>query len=213
MRPLARFTILSNGGSTFAENPERAAPDARILWHAELDPGTLPVISERSGPDAAEAIDPAELAPWLTVAADPAGGEHAVLSDGLHHIRLDVEVGSLIAPGPVVLHYRLSGISTAARRILPLRRLLHFFRHRRFAATLYPVDPRMDRFILLLRVSDGLAAGASHREIARVVFGQERVDRQWDGSSDALRSQVRRLVVDARAMAAGGYRQMLSGSR
>lgn len=207
-RRLSRSTPI-DGVSTFAEAPDRPAPDARIIWHAALDPGTLRVVATPADPADADSVRLDRLAPWLTLVRDAAGHEHAVLSDGLHHIRLDVEEGSLGGGDAVLLRYRLMGIASAAPKILPLRRLLHLCRRRSFARSLFPPDPRIDRWLLLLRVHDGLRSGASHREIAAAVFGDEHVAEEWPGASDSLRSQIKRLVRDARAMARGGYRSLL----
>lgn len=198
----------SFGGFTFAERPEVEAPDARILWHAHYDPGTLRVVAgpiARGDPDA---IDLALLAPWLTIVRD-GQGEHAVLSDGWHHIRLDVEQGSLAAGEPVLLQYRLTGIASAEPRILPLRRLIDLCRNRRFSKSLYPPDPRLERWILALRVQDALLAGASQRDIARVLFGEMPEQGGGDRRSDSIRSRVRRLVGEARRLASGGYRALM----
>lgn len=204
-----RARILRNGGFTFAERPEAEAPEARIIWRAELDPGTLAVTATPSARGDPEAIDPATLAPWLTVCADGEGREHAVLSDGWRHIRLDVAAGTLAGEVPVVLGYRLRGIAGAVAKLLPLRRLLYLCRHRRFSAALFPEERRIERWLLLLRVHDALADGASQREIAAALFGIERVAHEWSGASDSLRSRTRRLIRDAEFMARGGYRSLL----
>lgn len=163
--------------------------------------------ADRSDP---EGLDPAWLAPWLTVAVGADGLEHAVFSDGWHHIRLDLEAGSLVEGAPVILHYRLRGLRSAEMKMLPLRRFLHLCRHRRFSRSLFPADALVPRGIALLRVHDALTASASQREIARTVFGDTRAERDWDHPSESLRSFVRRLVVDARAMARGGYRRLMN---
>lgn len=198
------------GGCTFAEDPCRPAPEARLIWHADLDPGTLRVTAVPALPDHADALLVEPLAPWLTVALDRDGREHAVLSDGWRHIRLDVEVGSLLASPAVILHYRIAGIASAALKVLPLRRFLALTRHQRFMATLFPPEPRIDRHIDMLRVHDALEAGASQREIAEALFGRERAGSSRNGATDALRSRVRRLVADAQAMAAGGFWSLMS---
>ncbi len=152
------------------------------------------------------------LARWLSIATDSDGREHAVLSDGLRHIRLDLKSGHLIAGVPIVLHYQLYGVRSAEPRVLPLRRFLHLCRHRRFAASLFPADLQIPRGLVLLRVHDALADGASQRDIAQAVFGAP-VDRDWSTTSDSLRSRVRRLIKDARTMAGGGYRALMRRSR
>lgn len=136
-------------------------------------------------------------------------GEHAVLSDGWRHIRLDIEQGSLMGGEPVLLEYRLKGIASAETRILPLRRLLDLCRKGRFSRALYPRDRRIERWILALRVHDAVLAGASQREIARVLFGDVPGQGAGDRRSDSIRSRVRRLAADARRLAGGGYRSLM----
>jgi hypothetical protein len=201
------------GGFTFAEAPERSAPEARIIWCASLDPGTLKVAAFPTHSGDPDGVHLAQFAPWLTVATGPAGTEHAALSDGWRRIRLDVEAGRLSGHDTVLLHYRLQGTLSADRRVLPLRRLLHLVRHRRFAHTLFPRDPRMARWLTVLRVHDALMDGASQREIGAALYGEARIERDWQGPSDSLRSRVRRLVGEARTMTQGAYRQLLRGRR
>lgn len=205
----AAASIRARGGCTFAEDPARSAPEARIIWHVDLDPGTLRVEAfptDRTDPDG---LDLERVAAWLTVVTDPDGYDHAVLSDGRHHIRLDVAQGRLAGETLVHLHYRLHGLSSAEAGLLPLRRLLHLQRHRRFARSLYPRDPWIERGIQLLRVHDALADGASQREIGAVLFGEARVAEDWNDRSDSLRSRVRRLVREAKTLALGGYRDLM----
>jgi hypothetical protein len=71
---------------------------------------------------------------------------------------------------------------------------------------------RPDRMALLhmraLQAFDGLGAGASQREIARHVFGDESVAKSWNPDSE-LRAQVRHLIRRARALVSGGYRSLV----
>ena len=208
-----RLTIPHDGGFTFAERPEAEAPGARIIWHAHLAPDTLLVIATPTIVGDPDGVDPATLAPWLTVVADVSGIEHAVLSDGWRHVRLDLEAGTLTGGTPITFEYRVRGIASAMTRILPLRRLLDIVRRRRFAPSLFPHDHRIDRWLVLLRVHDALSDGARQREIACALFGAARVQSEWSGASDSMRSRVRRLVKDARAMAQGGYRHIMQSDR
>lgn len=68
---------------------------------------------------------------------------------------------------------------------------------------------RRRRLVDGLRALDARTAGASYREIARVLYGAERVPdgRAW--KSHDLRSRTMRLVADATAMMRGGYRELL----
>jgi hypothetical protein len=197
------------GGCTFAEHPDLPAPEARLIWHADLDPGTIGVTAIPADPSDPDSIRVGRIAPWLAIAIDAAGREHAVLSDGWRHIRLDIEEGRLSGQETVLLHYRIYGLASAETRLLPLRRFLDLCRHRRFARSLFPRDPWIDRGIAMLRVHDAIREGASQREIGAALFGGERIERDWAEPSDSLRSRVRRLVREARAMARGGYRQLM----
>lgn len=62
-----------------------------------------------------------------------------------------------------------------------------------------------------LQALDGIAAEASHRTIAGVLFGAEEVTRRWTADGE-LRAQVRYLVRRARALRDGGYRSLLTRS-
>lgn len=200
--------IPSDGGSTFAERPEVEAPDARILWRADLDPGTLRVRASPADARHPDAVDVTRLAPWLTVLAEP-DCEHVVLSDGWHHLRIDIEQGSLADGQAVILEYVLAGIASAGPKILPLRRLLDLYRRRRFSPSLWPADRRVARWILVLRVLDAITAGASQREIARVLFGNMEAGGADARRTDSFRSRVRRLASEARRVGGGDYRWLM----
>lgn len=198
----------STGGCTFAEDPAVPAPRARILWTRDLDPEALPVAAEPCAAADPDAIRGADLARWLTVVPGPDGRAHAVLSDGFHRIRLDLETGTL-GEGPVKLHYLVEGVRAAQPKLLSMRRLIHLCLRRRFARTLFPPDPRIVRWLLALRAHDALRAGASQREIAALLYGPARIQVEWSGPSDAWKSRVRRLVSEAQRLAGGGYRSLM----
>lgn len=77
------------------------------------------------------------------------------------------------------------------------------------------VSRRPGRLALLhkraLQAFDGSAVGASQREIARQLFGDESVAQNWNPDSE-LRAQVRHLLRRARAFVDGGYRDLISKS-
>lgn len=199
----------NNGGFTFAEDPGRAAPDARIIWRADLDPAALHLDAIPIDPRNPEGIDVARLTPWLSSVTDALGRQHAVLSDGWHHIRLEFDHGSLIPGARVFLRYHLGGVRAVDPSLLALRRFLYLYRHRQFAATLFPRDRRVERGLDVLRVHDALRAGASYREIGRELYGEQRIDEQWLADGQSLRHRVVRLAKDARRTAQRGYLSLL----
>lgn len=196
-----------SSGCAFAEHAACPAPAARLLWHADLDPFVLQVRAVPVQGSDPEAIDLARLARWATVARG-GGHEHVSLSDGWHRIRIDVVEGTLVEEGPARLDYLLSGMTRIDAHVLTLRRVLGLWRSGQFSRTLYPCEPGLHRRIEALRVGDALHAGASYRDMAIALFGRDRVAADW-GGSDHLKSRVRRRAAEARAMAAGGWRDLL----
>ncbi|WP_249730252.1 MULTISPECIES: DUF2285 domain-containing protein [unclassified Chelatococcus] len=75
---------------------------------------------------------------------------------------------------------------------------------------LTPQQKRRHRF--MLQATDGRMNGATYRDIARVIFGVDRVAAEpWKTS--ALRDATTALVKDGLAMIAGGYRTLLRHRR
>ncbi|WP_165912376.1 DUF2285 domain-containing protein [Novosphingobium sp. PhB165] len=117
--------------------------------------------------------------------------------------------GTLSGEAAVQLRFCFDGMERAEAGVLPLRRLLALHRYRRFGKALYPRDPAIGRGSLLLRVHDALCDGVSQRELASILVGPDNVERDWHHPSDSLRSRIRRLARQAKAMALGGYKDLL----
>jgi hypothetical protein len=60
-----------------------------------------------------------------------------------------------------------------------------------------------------LQAIDGRLAGATHREIAEVLFGPETVAQRWRDDGE-LRAQIRRWLHRATSFIEGGYHQLLA---
>lgn len=59
-----------------------------------------------------------------------------------------------------------------------------------------------------LQALDGLSVGASHRDIAAALLGDEAVSTQWSADS-ALRAHVRSLIQRGHKLLNGGYRKLV----
>ena len=74
-----------------------------------------------------------------------------------------------------------------------------------------PHGRRLSRATLLhlraLQALDGLRDGASHRDIAGVIFGADAARERWSADSE-LRAQVRYLIERAQDLVHGGYREL-----
>lgn len=136
------------------------------------------------------------------------GIEQAILDDGDYRVQLEVSGRSLL-DGPAMLHYDLSGFEDVDPKLLTLQRLFALRRLGRFPRSLFPPEARARRWVLALRALDASRAGASPREIAAVLVGEDVVRRDWDGDSDYLRSRVRRAIVAGECLANGGHLDLL----
>lgn len=202
------------------EPPERSIPDARPLWRSDVHAfvvaaDALPADLDADGsrhrprPEGAEDLfDLSRFGPLARFVADRGGTEHLLLSDGLHMIRLDIASGTL-SLGPVRLAYRLSGLASAEKPLLALRRLLALSGSGGFSRALHPRSARARRWVAMLRAHDALLAGAGQREIAALLLSGAAGERCWRTRSPSIRLQAQRLVRSARAMAAGAYLELL----
>ena len=182
------------------EWPGRSCLTARPVWRRDIHPLVLAVTAH----PAKAATDVFELDRFgerATVLASAGGRQHALISDGLRTLRLDVIEGSVVG-GQVSLRYRLNGLEAAERPLLSLRRLLGLWRAGNFPKALYPAEARARRWILLLRTHDALAAGVGQREIAATLLDPDSLRPRWRADDPSLRSRAQRLVRGARQMAA-----------
>lgn len=188
------------------ERPGLPASDARPIWSA----GAYPyVLSCRAEPctDPRDRFDLDIPEPLLTRIQRPGGRDHLLLCDGRRYLRLDLEHRG--GHGQIMLNHILAGCASAERPLLTLRRLLVFCRTGGFARGLHPTEARARRWILQLRAHDALSEGRDQREIASVLLSRAAAEPRWRSRASSVRSQVQRLVRDARTMAAGGFRTLL----
>lgn len=191
------------GGCIFAEHPDTPAPGARLFWTAECDPFVL--TAEPRDTSCGLRLDRLKL-PLQASVLEREGRAHLVfLSEGRRvAVDLSARASDLGATG---LSFRvdLGAIGTQALALQRLKALLET----RTATALWPPVRRGARFRAMLTVLDARAQGASLREAGERVFGCTTVRAEWNGSSDFLKSRMRRLARDAAAMRDGGYRQLL----
>ncbi len=189
--------------------PERGAADARLMWHAELDPMTIRVTAQRWPADDGETFDLRKLIVPVTIFKD-AAGEEALIGRGRTAVRLSISEGSLL-DGPVRLSYDLAGRRRLRRRLLALRQLDALMRLGRVPRPLAVPALNTDRPWMLLRTLEALAANTKARSIAIALFGRSVVEQEWEHESDHLRSRTRRLIDKARRLTTGGHFALVCG--
>lgn len=206
-RSCRRLPILL-GGCCFAEHPALPAWRARIFFDAATDPSVLPCDIVGEDPSG---FDLATVGCFSAVLRGSEPFEHVVLTDGLRRMRLDVR-GGTVTRMPVRLRFIFDGLRSIDAPLLTLRRLVAFDRRGTMPLGLFEKERRGARWISALRADDARRAGASHRDVAQVLYGAKRVREDWPGPSDYLRSQVRRLLRFSERMRGGGWRSLLGSN-
>ena len=187
-------------------DPRLSFADARPVWAAPLHRWVVPARA-RLGAAGGDCFELARFGHVATLLVSGAV-QRLLLSDGWRSIRLDV-TGARLAEAPVGLAYEVSGIAALEPALLVLQRLRALALTGRFAAALHPPFRRAPRLVTLLRAFDGLGAGASHGDLAAVLISPRLERQRWRVHSPSVRSQAQRLARTARAMAAGGFWQLL----
>ncbi len=179
-----------------------------VFWCSDLPAPVLSVDAWPAAPDLPDAFDLRALPYPVVVLRHRGGSEHVLIADGPRCIRVEVRNGTLLN-GPVRLDFHVPRDGHVDAKILTLRRLTGLCRLGRFPATLFPPERRARRWALALQAWDGRQAGASHRDIARVIHGEADVRDAWLGRSDYMRTHIKRLLRTANALIGGGWRNLL----
>jgi hypothetical protein len=138
---------------------------------------------------------------------DADGRQHVVLRSGAR-LRQLLLTGDNAVIAPVVLGVHLrhrSDVAVLAAELAALQALLSS----RSGTARKPARwmPQTVRLRDALIVLDGHRAGATLREIAVVIYGRERIERDWPDRG--LRLRVHRALARGEALCDGGYRELL----
>lgn len=187
------------GGCDFPVDPELDAPDAPVFWNPEDAPAVAQFIAPL--PTDLWSASPARLVQPAQTRSE-AGLTWARLDDGVVLVGevddLDPRPLGILLPLDENWPIRLAAVDSIRRALIERTADPPLSRQRR------------DRLKRALRCVDGMASGASYRDVATVFFGVHRLNAEpWKTSS--LKAQVVRLAAYGRKMVGGGYRDLLQG--
>lgn len=178
-------------------DPDLSIVDARPIWAPNIDPQVLQSYVHGYVAKAADQFDIRALADFVSVEVVDDSTEHWLLSNGKWCIRIDLHDGTLLG-GPLLLDHRMRGMASAEPKLVALRRLIALSHHGELPVGLHPKEVRAPRWVLELRTADGLAAGATQHDMARLFFGQSVAPHRWRVESASYRLRVQRLTRAAR---------------
>jgi hypothetical protein len=181
------------------EDPSLSVPSARPIWNSAVYADVLR--AQVSNPFAAmsDRVDLRLLSRFVTVVIGDDDIEHLLLSDGLHSIRIDVVVGTLIGC-PSSLTYLLHGLSELKGPMHALQRLATLVCSGKFEPARIISVAKRQRWISELRVADAITSGADQQTISRVLYGQSISSRRWRTESAEYRRRTQRLVHQAASL-------------
>ena len=208
--PAVADTAASSAGGevgpvVFAD-PSQAAPDAFVAW--------LPTIARRVLRARCTLAVAANAGNVVALSAFRAMRSAVIGADGVPVVTMRRHgccVG-LMAHGwhalarPAAVTFEVEGLDELAGGIDCLRTLQRLLNPAACAGMPATVQERLRQALLAL---DGSLAGASYRQIATTIFGEDRVSEEWSAASRFLKERVRRLVAKGHALMNGGYRDLI----
>lgn len=168
-------SAVASFGLVRPEPPDFPVPKARPIWSRSADPSVLRGFAR-----------PGQAFTLVPLAA------YATSFSPLRHSR------RFPAIQPVDIEWRLNGVATALPAALALQRLISLTAHQQFVSRQFPPEARASRWAAALRAHDALAAGASLRDIAVVLYNLKSGGYRWRTETPDARSRVGRLAKLAR---------------
>jgi hypothetical protein len=196
------------GRSAPFADPSLTALQARHVWLPDAGASTLLGVTEPACASSKgnERIFLPLLPSLEHVLIDVAGRQHVVLRANQASIQLTIE-GADLTTGPVAITLLVSGFERVAKARDQLDLLDRVLSPNRAPSSVLPRWTTRTRNLRdALITLDGRRAGASHKEIAILIYGAEVVAADW---GVGLRQRMQRHYSRGAALAAGGYRDFL----
>lgn len=169
----------------------------------------LPVVAENVSASTKSLFDLSALQSRVTILLSGDGRQHVLLQTGHMDLQLVVSGEDILQP----VRLRVDAIWPSGRlrqRFWALESLNSFCSRGELPERLFPPEKRGQRLRFVLQALDGALAQASHREIARVLIGNQRVDADWKDPGNYLQDPIRRAIRRGRSLMNGGYRDFLN---
>jgi hypothetical protein len=189
-------------------DPGQPADRAHPVWLPETGAARLHLTSRLADAPAGDqpGLRLSDFANIEHILIDAGGRQHVILRRGADLKQLLI-TGDNVLIAPVVLGIRAcrrSDIAALARELSELQSLQS---GRVPTAKPAPWTARTARLRDGLIALDGRDAGAKPREIAVVICGRARIERDWPDRG--LRLRVHRTLIRAEALCSGSYRKLL----
>ena len=196
------------GRSAPFADPSLTALQARHVWLPDAGASTLMGVTEPAYASSKrnERIFVPSLPSLEHILIDATGRQHVVLRANQASIQLTIEGADLTAR-PVAITFLVPGFERIVEARDQLDLLDRVLSPNRAPSSVLPRWTTRTRNLRdALITLDGRRAGASHKEIAILIYGAEDVAADW---GVGLRQRMQRHYSRGAALAAGGYRDFL----
>jgi len=196
------------GRSAPFADPSLTALQARHVWLPDAGASTLLGVTEAAYTSSmrSERIFLPSLPSIEHILIDATGRQQVVLRANQASIQLTIEGADLTA-GHIAITFLVPGLDAIAGARHQLDLLDRVLSANRAPSSVVPRWTTRTRNLRdALITLDGRRAGASHREIAILIYGAEAVAADW---GVGLRQRMQRHYSRGAALAAGGYRDFL----
>lgn len=198
---------LEKWGLLYFDDLDRTADEALVFWRREVCPAVLPVWAVEAGATAGMArfdLSRLDCEAWMLRADD---ADHVLLKKAGWTVQLiwngaDIRNADLLITAPIELFAHMGDSQRLA-----MQRLVDF--QTRGRSELFKPDARGARLQMCLQALDGRMAGASWRQLAAAIFGEQRIVEEWASPSRSLLDRTRRLFRRGLAYMKGQYRDLL----
>jgi hypothetical protein len=138
---------------------------------------------------------------------DTVGRQHVILRAGAGSLQLTI-AGAKSVVGPQVLAFSARNLADLSLAVSQLAKLHRVLSRTAVSSSRQPHwSAQSKRLRDAMIALDGRRAEATFREIASVIYGSERVARDWPGAG--LKARVQRDFQRGVALCSGGYRTLL----
>jgi len=202
-------TALDRWGIIYSDMPRLNACDTRVLWRPDCFAGVLSMtaMGAEATADARCFSLRAMQCPSLLVLR-PGDRQHVVFLHQGCGLQLAVHGESVLNPVRLMID-AAPGVRAARVQMGLLKCFTDLGITGRIKPQYHLKKIAARRLKTVLQALDGAVAGASHREIAVAIYGQNRVDADWNDPSENLKDHIRKTVRRGFRLMNGGYRSFL----
>lgn len=186
-------------------DPALPAPNSPVCWLTTSAVPVLEGIADRARPGTCADLNVRNLTSARHLVLGPAGEQLLLLRDADAALTLRLH-GSRVSPSPVSTSILFPGLpepDLVSNALTVLAALILRPNH----------NPHDSRDLLFLRDAlialDGRCLGASHREIAAVIYGWRKVQAAWSSRSRWMKDRMCRALAKGEQLRDGGYRKLL----